>query len=766
MARTPSEDQREYNSMLDVTQSMLGKIADAMNDVSAKSDKRNKKLAEQLSLTNDIIKSIQTEEDLESALELIRENNVKLSEQDFGINNKLKDTFEQQATALEGIVNAHKNSNKILEFVNESADELTNKFDGALDGFLSDIESIPIIGKPLANLMTPLKEKMSEGFSKVTGDFKGGFMKSFAEARASGMSFAKSVTSGLGGGLKAAGSAARALAGTFAGTLIIAYALYKAIEIGIERFKELDAAAKVYREETGLLVSQTGQMFRNIQKVNGEYANLGASADDVAKAAAEFTNEFGGIEQPSRQVLGSMVALNKSFGISTKEASQLNKVFQNIGGLTATQSQALIGQTAEMAKMAGVAPNQVIKDMAENSEYAYRYFQGSPDKLAKAAVQAAKLGTSLKEAGKTADTLLDFENSITKELEASAILGTNLNLGQARYLAATGDILGAQQATVDEVSKLGDITKLNKWQQDALVEATGMEFDSLVNQQRIREKFGKLSDKQLESANALVASGRDLSKLTEADLAAQTKRLAMQNDMQSVADSLSNEWSAMGTALYDMLAPLGELVMPILRDVSHWVGAVLVPIFKLVGNLLGIVVKIIMPIWNVLSAIVGGVFDVVGSIIGVIADGFGFINDLLAQMGDWINKNIVSPIQSFFQSITGFFSGISSVLGFGGGEEDSGSTQTQSINDGVVQNGKVVSTHPDDFLIATKTPETLGQTGGNGTISMDGVIQELRALKDAFLSNKDVYIDRERVTSVIRTQTNRTSDNKFGVVNA
>ena len=546
----------------------------------------------------------------------------------------------------------------------------------------------------------------------------------------------------------------------------MAYALYKAIEVGIERFKELDAAAKVYREETGLLVSQTGQMFRNIQKVNGEYASLGATADDVAKAAADFTNEFGGIEQPSRQVLGSIVALNKSFGISTKEASQLNKVFQNIGGLTATQSQALIGQTAEMAKMAGVAPNQVIKDMAENSEYAYRYFQGSPDKLAKAAVQAAKLGTSLKEAGKTADTLLDFENSITKELEASAILGTNINLGQARYLAATGDILAAQQATVDEVSKLGDITKLNKWQQDALVEATGMEFDSLVNQQRIRERFGKLSGKQLESANALVASGRDLSKLTEKDLAAQTKRLAMQNDMQSVADSLSNEWSAMGTALYDMLAPLGELVMPILRDVSHWAGAVLVPIFKLVGNLLGIVVKIIMPIWNVLSAIVGGVFDAVGSIIGVIADGFGFINDLLAQMGDWINKNIVNPIQSFFQSITGFFSGISSVLGFGGGEEDSGSTQTQAINDGVVQNGKVVSTHPDDFLIATKTPETLGQAGATSSVSMEGVIQELRALKDAFLSNKDVYIDRERVTAVIRTQTNRTSDNKFGVVNA
>jgi len=35
--------------------------------------------------------------------------------------------------------------------------------------------------------------------------------------------------------------------------------------------------------------------------------------------------------------------------------------------------------------------------MAESSEYAYRYFNGSPQALAKAAVSAAKLGTSIKQ---------------------------------------------------------------------------------------------------------------------------------------------------------------------------------------------------------------------------------------------------------------------------------------------------------------------------------------------------------------------------------
>lgn len=153
--------------------------------------------------------------------------------------------------------------------------------------------------------------------------------------------------------------------------------------IGLKSFKALDTAAKSFRENTGLLVSQTGQVNRNIASTRIEFANLGVSAEDVSKAASDFVNEFGGLEQPTKSVLGSMVMLNKNFGIGTKEASKLNKVFQNIGGLSEEQSQFLIGQTAEMAKMAGVAPQKVISDMAESSEYAYKFFKGSPKELAK-----------------------------------------------------------------------------------------------------------------------------------------------------------------------------------------------------------------------------------------------------------------------------------------------------------------------------------------------------------------------------------------------
>ena len=115
------------------------------------------------------------------------------------------------------------------------------------------------------------------------------------------------------------------------------------------------------------------------------------------------------------------------------------------------------------------------------------------------------------------------------------------------------------------------------------------------------------------------------------------------------------------------------------------------------------------------------------------------------------------------------------ILG-GDDEEESGSTQTtavgasDSINDGVVQAGKVVSTDPADFLIASKNPgglaEAVGSGGGGGSvnISMDGVIAELQALKQAFMSNKDVYLDRELVSrQVSKGQEKSGRVNDFGL---
>lgn len=758
MARNnQNKQQEEFNSLLDLTQSMLGKIDDAMADIDKQADKRNKKLSDELSITRNIIKEIQTEEDLQKAIELIRENNVEASKKDFGVNQKLKETFLAQGEALEGIVASHEKSRKILERVNEITDETKDKFDGVLDGMIDDLERIPIIGKLLKSALQPTVDNLKEKFSNLTSDFGKGFTTSFATARGGGAGFAKSIAAGVGGGLRAAAGAARVLLGALAGPLAIIYGIYKGLTLAYERFQNLDAAAKSFRVNTGLTANLTGETAKNIDYVSTRMARVGASAEDVATAAADFTNQFNGLQQPSKTVLSSMVALNKSFGIATKDAAEVNQIFQNIGGLTATQSQYLTNMTAQMSAIAGVPASAVFADMAESSEYAYKYFQGSPQKLAEAAVEARKLGSSLKQAGEVADNLLDFESSITSELEASALLGVNLNAGRARYLASINEPVKAQQALLDEVAKLGDLNNLSIWQQQSIASFTGMTYESVRQQLELRKRFGPENEKDIAAAQELLKLGKDLSDITSADVAAQNERMKNQNLMNSQFETLGNLASEFGVGLGDALMPVLDAFLPVIIDIFRISNDILMPVFGMVGSILGVLGTIIKAVFDLAVILVDMILQPFISI-------FELIDEALAGFDRWFGG-----VSEWTSGIKSFFTGESS--GYTAEEEESGSSMTSTnlsgvtaINDGVISpKGDVISTSPEDFLIATKNPGSLADTiGANPTISMEGVIAELRTLKDAFLSNKDVYMDTTKVTSVVRKTSERTTDNKFG----
>lgn len=61
-----------------------------------------------------------------------------------------------------------------------------------------------------------------------------------------------------------------------------------------------------------------------------------------------------------------------------------------------------------------------------------------------------------------------------------------------------------------------------------------------------------------------------------------------------------------------------------------------------------------------------------------------------------------------------------------------------TIHDGIVQNGEVITTDPDDYIIATKTPETLGSGGRSINININGAVfsqEAARTLGDLILGD-------------------------------
>ena len=805
-------------------------IGKGMDDLATKSERHLDVLTNSTDQMKKIVGKVKDSESLGKAINKLKEKEQALLKANWGVNEDLKNEILGQVTAAKEALSIEQKRQQVVDQVAKSAKELGDSLGSGLDTFQSKLEEVPVIGKGLSKLI-PVNS-IKKGIGKATSSFTNGFGKAFTSNLKAGKGFVGSFSSGMTGGMAKMG---KTLGPILANPYVLAgLAILAAVSIGVIGFYKLTAAAKQFREETGLLNSQTKGLESQIGNVINRTSGLGASTEDVAQAAAAFSREFSNIERASDEVLTSIVTLNKNYGVGVDEAIQLNKVFQNIGGLSQTQSQILIGQTAELARAAKVAPRQVIQDMAESAEYAYRYFQGSPEQLKNAAVEAAKLGTSIKEAGKVADGLLDFESSITKELEASAILGTNLNFGRARYLASTGEILDAQQAVVDEVMKLGDISQMNTWEQEALAAASNMTYDSLLNQTRIRERFGKLGKEELAAALAAVEAGKDISKMTEADLKAQTEKIALEQEMQSKFDQMGNRLKEIGMQLLVFFAPIGEMLFalfdgilsPALNAIQgvfdalaplktmmadiFGEGAGIADIFKFIGTLIGGILAltinwytntlkgvlgIVTGIWNVVKGIFTGDFDLIFD--GLMSIGEGALRlfysipmilldsffDMFPKLGDAFTELFTSIGSKVKQMFTDMLPSWAVKLLGGGTSVAAGATPpaTESINDGVIQNGKVVSTHPEDFLIATKNPTGLAESmaggmtstsglpqtmSGGTTISMEGVIAELRELKAAFMANKDVYMDRAKVTTLVRRTTERATDNNFGTLSA
>ena len=188
---------------------------------------------------------------------------------------------------------------------------------------------------------------------------------------------------------------------------------------------------------------------------------------------------------------------------------------------------------------------------------------------------------------------------------------------------------------------------------------------------------------------------------------------------------------------------------------------------------------------NVVGKVIGKVFEVIASTIGNVAKVFsniaGFLNgdiglgEALMGIGTaLLDQIMVIPnllwdgIKAMFSGFGSFLSGmVRSVVGdtaadFMGLDKPT----TPTVNDGIVKNRQIVSTHPDDYLIATKDPGGLASAMSGGGMDMSGVIAELKELKAAFVANKDVYIDNEKITSRISKTQEKSNINQFGIMGA
>jgi hypothetical protein len=246
-----------------------------------------------------------------------------------------------------------------------------------------------------------------------------------------------------------------------------------------------------------------------IDKTAGKMIGIGLSATDLNSSIATLTSEFGininqldemgqGVESIAYNIANS----GKAMGLNTAEATNLYGMFMQITDTTQQQAEQMLEQTASLAMMSGVAPQQVMKDIANSGEIFAAHMKDGGANVLEAAIRARQLGLSLDKVAKIGDTLMNFQSSLNAEMEAGIMIGKQINLQKAREAYLAGDLVGMQDEILKQIGSEQEFNKMNILQKQSLARAVGMNVQELQKMMSAEEEMTELMG-EIEETNPL-----------------------------------------------------------------------------------------------------------------------------------------------------------------------------------------------------------------------------------------------------------------------
>ena len=227
----------------------------------------------------------------------------------------------------------------------------------------------------------------------------------------------------------------------------------------------------------GSIDSLGPELVNSLNAQGAEAIKLGKNQKDVLDSTSQLSSEFGLTLSAATELSGEVLKTAKATGLSNEEAGKLVGIFDQIAGMTGKEASNLVEATSQLAAQRGVAPQQVLKDIAGSTETIAIFTKQGGENLMEAAIAARQMGLSIDTVAKSAKAVLDFESSIAAETEASVLLGQQINLGRARQLALSKDLVGFQKEIKDQLKDIGDFTALDVFQQESLSKALGMSVE-------------------------------------------------------------------------------------------------------------------------------------------------------------------------------------------------------------------------------------------------------------------------------------------------
>ena len=266
-------------------------------------------------------------------------------------------------------------------------------------------------------------------------------------------------------------------------------------------------------EDLGVSREEARNLLPALKGSQMAFEAIGMDGSKIQGTLKEIGNEFGSLENMTVANAVNIERFAQNAGVAGSEVVKFNKVMMDLTGSSFNVATNMAKTAVNMAKSANVSTSKVLSDMASSaSKFAEFSMQGA-DGFAAAAVEAAKVGSSIQSILGAADKLLDFQSSIEASFKAQVLTGKQINTERARQLALDGDIAGLTNEIQSVVGQVGDIQSLNVIQRKSVADAIGISVQDLLRISRGEavQQQETVQDK-VDTTNKILLEGLDVDK--------------------------------------------------------------------------------------------------------------------------------------------------------------------------------------------------------------------------------------------------------------
>jgi hypothetical protein len=458
-----------------------------------------------------------------SALKLTKEQKLELK----SINKEIEETKKFEEKNLDILIKQNAEREEALGF--------TGKIAGGVDGMLKNLDKSGNLSKilNLDKALTETKRINSEEGKKTN------------------------LTSQIFKNISSSASA----------TLLAGLAATKALDL----FKQWDEVTASTAKNFGLSTEKAGELNRRLVSNTEFLGKGGVTLEGQLKSINAINAGLGGISLEFEDGLleGSSKLLNR-LQISEEAVSGLARqsmiAGEEIYDMAGSQANVMVGVEKEYKVRLNL--RNVMEEANKTSGQLLLNTMNLPGGIVKAVSIAKSLGTEFKTISNSMKGLLDFESSITAELEAELLIGKDLNLEKARSYALQGDTVNAMKELVNQAGSLEELQGMNVIAQEALANSLGMSADQLsemlMNQGAINTQLDQTLDRKGEEVLAQESTVSMMTSLKE----------AMQNFNDMLKTSISFALILGGIAAILLAIPTGGASLGIMGAIGVAAGGI------------------------------------------------------------------------------------------------------------------------------------------------------------------------------------------------